>query len=134
MALQLSVGLRTAILDEIENYIGLLPLIRFFTGAMPADCATADAGTKLAEFALPADWMNDAATGSKTLKGTWQGTAIATGTVGYFRIYLGDGSVCHIQGTITLAGDGGDMIFDSLTITTGQTVTVASFQLNAGNS
>src|SRR4029450_3466521 len=93
MTIQLSDTVRNARLDAIETAIGTSAVLKIRTGAQPANVATADSGTVLATLTLPSDWMNAAATGSKTLLGTWQDTAAdAAGTAGPFRIYASHGA------------------------------------------
>jgi hypothetical protein len=137
-ALQYSVPVRNAKLDAVETTIGTLPIIEFRTGAPPADCATAASGTLLAQAALPSDWLAAAAAGSKAKAGTWQFSILAgiSGqTIGYFRIYdSGSPSACHIQGTVTATGSGGDMTVDNTNVSAAQVVTVNTFTLNAGNA
>jgi len=132
--IKLDTTLRNAILDLIESTISTAPLLQIFTGAAPANCAAADTGTKLAELELPADWMNAAAGGSKTLAGTWSVAAIDTGAAGHFRIKATAGTTCYLQGTITATGGGGDMTLNSTAITTGQTVQITTFTLTAPNA
>lgn len=135
MALQYSVAIRNAQLDAVETTIGASAIMRIRTGAAPANCAAADTGTVLATVTLPADYMNAAANGSKTLLGTWQdASADATGTAGHFRIYDSLGTTCHIQGTVTITGGGGEMTVDNTSFATGQAFTVNSFTLSAGNA
>lgn len=134
-ALQLSVAARNARLDAIETTIGTAPILRIRTGAAPADCATADSGTVLAEMTLPSDWMANAASGSKSKSGTWQdASANAAGTAAHFRIYESTGTTCHLQGTVTATSGGGDMELDNTSIAIGQTVTVTTFTLTDGNA
>ncbi len=135
MTLQYSTSVRNARLDVIETTIGASPVLRVRTGAPPANCAAADTGTVLAEIVMPADWMQAAAAGQKAKAGTWEDvSANATGTAGHFRIYDPGGSVCHMQGTITLTGGGGDMTVDNTSFAAGQSFTVTSFTLTAGNA
>lgn len=135
MALQLSTTVRNARLDQIESTISTSAILRIRTGAAPADCATADSGTVLAELTLPSDWMAAASGGSKAKSGTWQdASANATGTAAHFRIYDSAGTTCHIQGTVTVTGGGGDMTLDNTSIATGQSVTITSFTLTDGNA
>lgn len=135
MALQLSVAVRNARLDSLESTISTSAVLRIRTGSAPATCATADSGTVLAEATLPSDWMAAAQSGSKALSGTWQDTsADATGTAGHFRIYDSGGTTCHIQGTITATGGGGDMELNNTSIAATQTVTITSFTLTDGNA
>lgn len=133
MAIQYSVTVRNNQLDQVETTAGASAKLRIYTGAAPADCATAASGTLLVEIALPADWMAAAASGSKAKSGAWSGTASAGSgaTPGYFRIVDSAGTTCHMQGT---AGVGsGDLSVDG-TITSGQTVTVSTFSITAANA
>jgi hypothetical protein len=134
MSLQYSVAVRNAQLDVVESTTGVSAKLQFWTGAAPANCAAAATGTKLVEMALPSDWMNAASAGSKTLLGTWSGTGLAAGTAGYFRIVDSTGATCHVQGTITATGGGGDLTLDNTSIATSQTVNENSFTLNAANA
>lgn len=134
MAIQLSVTVRNARLDAIEDAIGANPVLKIRTGAPPASTAAADTGTVLASLALPANWMQDASGGSKAKAGTWEDlTADASGTAGHYRIY-DSGGTAHLQGTITVSGGGGDMTVVSTSISAGQVVTVSSFVINEANS
>ncbi|QTH22015.1 hypothetical protein HRJ34_00275 [Rhizorhabdus wittichii] len=135
MTLQYSAAVRNAKLDAVETAIGASAVLKIRTGAPPANCAAADAGTVLATLNLPADWMAAASAGSKSKSGTWQDlTADAAGTAAHFRIYASDGVTCHAQGTITATGGGGDMTLDNTSIAAGQQVDVTAFTLTAGNS
>ncbi len=135
MAVQLSIAVRNARVDSIESTIGASAILRIRTGSPPANCATADSGTVLAEMTLPASWMAAAASGTAALSGTWQDTsANATGTAGHFRIYDSTGATCGIQGTVTATGGGGDLTLDSTSITSGQQVTITAFSITDGNA
>jgi len=135
MAMQFSVAARNAELDALEAAIGTSAVLKVFSGAPPATCATADSGTVLATISLPSDWMAAASAGVKAKSGTWQdASADNNGTAGHFRIYASDGTTCHMQGTVTATGGGGDMVVDSTSFTAGQSFTVATFQLTAGNA
>jgi hypothetical protein len=135
MALQFSVAVRNGQLDSPETTIGTSAILRMRSGTVPANCAAADSGTVLATVNLPSDWMSAASSGSKTLFGTWQDTsADATGTVGHFRIYDSAGTTCHMQGTVTATGGGGDMTVDNTSFASGQQFTVNSFTITAGNA
>ena len=101
--MQMSVTVRNARLDAIESAIGTSALLEFFSGAMPANCAAADAGTKLASCALPSDWMAAASAGSKAKSGTWQdASADANGLVRHYRVKDSGGSACHLQGLVSM--------------------------------
>ena len=132
MTIQYSVTANNARLDAIETAIGASAVLKIRTGAAPANAASADTGTVLATVSLPADWMAAAASASKAKLGTWQdASADATGTAAHFRIYETTGVTCHIQGTYGLSAT--DMIGDSVDFTAGQSFTINTFTLNAGN-
>jgi hypothetical protein len=134
MAVQLSVGARNARLDSIETTIGTAAKLQIRSGAQPATCATADSGTLLAELTLPSDWLAAAASGAKAKSGTWSGTGSAAGTAGHFRVKDSGGTTCHIQGSVTATGGGGDMTLDNTSIASGQSITINSFTLTDGNA
>ena len=88
-------------LDLVESVTGVSPLLRIFSGSMPANCAAADSGTLLATLTLPSDWMNAASGTTKTLLGSWTGTASggAGATPTHFRLWNSGATVCGVQGT-----------------------------------
>ena len=133
MAIQFSESVRNATLDTIETEIGTSPSLEIRTGPRPANCAAADTGTVLATLLLPSDWMADASGGVKELTGTWEDAmADATGVAGHFR--LRQGATCHIQGSVTITGGGGDMTLDNTSIAVDQQVTITSFTITAGGA
>lgn len=135
MTLQYSVGTRNAKLDAVETYGNTAPTLCLFTGAMPANCATANSGTVVATMTLPSDWLAAASAGAKAKSGTWQDTsADASGTVGYFRFFRSNDSECFMQGTCSNTGGGGDMTLDNTVVNSGQSITISTFQLTAGNA
>jgi hypothetical protein len=135
MTLQLSVAVRNDMLDAIEAEIGTGPVLRIFSGGMPANAAAASSGTLLAEMTLPADWLTAAASGVKSKDGIWSDlSANASGTAGYFRIFESTGTTCHIQGVCTDSAGAGPMKLSTTTVTATEPVTVASFTLTAPNA
>ena len=134
--MQYSVSVRTAKQAAIEDDIGPSPIIEFWDGALPADCAAAATGTLLAQFALPSDWLAVAAAGAVGKTGTWSGSAAGSGMLRYFRIYrAGSPSECDIQGTVGMAGSPTyDMTVDNVSVEPGQVITVSTFTMTAGNA
>lgn len=133
MSIQLSVAVRNGRLDAIETVIGTSAILKIRSGAAPADCATADAGTVLATLSLPSDWMAAASSGSKAKSGTWSDTsADAAGTAAHFRIYDSGGSTCHLQGTVGIGS--GDLQVDNTSFQAGQAFTITAFTLSDGNA
>jgi hypothetical protein len=135
MTLQYSTAVRNARLDTVESTTGTSAILTIRTGAAPANCAAANSGTVLATVTLPSDWMAAASSGTKAMSGTWQDTsADNAGTAAHFRIHDSAGTTCHIQGTVTATGGGGDMQVDNTSFAAGQSFSVTSFTLTAGNA
>lgn len=79
--------------------------------------------------------MANASAGVKSMSGTWEDTsADAAGTAAHFRIHDSTGTTCHMQGTVTLSGGGGDMTVDNTNFAVGQDFIVTSFTITAGNA
>ena len=139
MAIQYSTSVRNAKLDAIETTISTAPLLRLYSGTKPANPAAALSGnTLLAEGALPSDWMGGASAGAKAKSGTWtlngqSGAGAGTATT-FFRIYDAAGTTCHVQGTVTATGGGGDMTMDNVSVANAQVVTVNSFTITDNNA
>lgn len=135
MALQYSANTRNAKLDAVETNAGTTPILTLVSGSPPASCATANSGTIVATMNLPSDWMAAASGGTKAKSGTWQdASADASATVGHFRIHNAAGTECVMQGTVTNTGGGGDMTLDNTVVNSGQTITITTFTLTAGNA
>lgn len=132
--LQYSLAINNARLDLIESTTGVSPILQIRSGPPPANCAAVDAGTVLATLTLPADWMLAAAAAAKLMTGTWEDpSADANGTAAHFRIKDSTGTTCHVQGTVTVAGGGGDLIVDNTSFAIGQPFSIEQFTINAGN-
>ena len=132
MSLQFSSSIRNAMLDQVEVQAGASAKFCIISGQQPANCAAGETGTRLATMNLPADWMNNASGGTKTLLGTWEdSSADAAGIAGYFRIYDSAGTTCHVQGTVTATGGGGDVTLDNTNIASGQDIKENTFTLTA---
>lgn len=135
MAIQYSVAVRDAKNDAIETTIGTSPVMKIRTGAKPSNCASADTGTVLATLTLPSDWMAASSSGVKGKSGTWaDSSADSTGTAAHFRIYESTATTCHIQGSVTITGGGGDLTVDNDSFASGQSFTVTSFSITSGNA
>lgn len=135
MAFQLSVDVRNATLSAIETEVGANPKLTVSSGTIPSDCAGANTGTVLATLTLPSDWLGAPGLGSIQLSGTWQDlSADASGTASYFRLFDNAGTTCHMQGTITATGAGGDMQLDNTNIAAGQQINITAFTITAGGA
>lgn len=132
MALQLSLAIRNAMLNQIEPTVGSSATLEIRTGAVPANCAAPDQGTVVATINLPADFFLAASAGVLDLTGTWEDTsADADGIAGHFRM-KDSGGTCHLQGDV---GQGsGDLQVTNTNFATGQPFTVTAFQIGAPNA
>jgi hypothetical protein len=132
MTVQLSTAARNGMLDAIESAAGTSAKFQIWTGSAPANCATASSGTKLVEISMSADWWAAASTGTKAFNSLpLTTTGLAAGSAGYFRIVDSAGTTCHLQGTVTATGGGGDLIVDNVSIAVGQNVSITAFTLTA---
>jgi len=133
MAIQYSSTIYLGQLDLVESSAGASAKLYIFSGSAPANCAAADTGTLLATLTLPADWMAAASGTSKVLAGSWTGTASggSGATPTHFRIKDNAGTTVHVQGTSGVGS--GDLSLNG-TVTSGQTITISAFTLNAANT
>ena len=127
MTFQYGAALRNNQVSQIQTTVGSAGTLKIFSGAEPANCAAADPAGLLATIALPATFLTSSG-GVTTIAGTWSVAASGTGTAQSFRMYDGS-SVCHVQGNTTT-----DMVLNNTSIAAGQTVTVTSFAVTAGNA
>jgi hypothetical protein len=101
--------------------------LRLYTGAKPADADTAPTGTLIANIVLPNPAFQAAATRAKVKSASaWTVAAAASGTMGYYEL-VDTVTSKREYGTITIAGGGGDMITDNVSVNSGQVVTVTTF-------
>lgn len=128
MAFQKGVLLRNGELNAINTELGATATLKIFSGAEPANCGAADPSGLLATITLPASPFGAASAGAIALAGTWSVAASGTGTAASFRIY-DSSAVCQMQGNVT-----SDLVLNNTSIATGQTVTVTTFGITAGNA
>jgi hypothetical protein len=119
-----SEAVKNARANAIGSAIGASPVMEIRSGAAPADVTTADSGDLLVSIQLPADWLTAAAAGVVSKNGAWSAVASAAGTAGHFRIK--QGATCHMQGSVTATGGGGDLQLVNTSIAAGQNVSIDS--------
>lgn len=134
MTVQFATDVRNAQANAVESTIGTTPVLKFFTGAQPANCAAANSGTELASITLPSDWLGAAASGAVAMVGTWDDAIAETGTAAHFRVYASDGTTCKIQGSVTTSGGGGDMTVTTTSFVEAQPIEVLTFTLTQGGA
>lgn len=101
--------------------------VQIRTGAQPASAGTAASGTLLGTLTLSDPAFGDAATGTATAGAiTGDSSADATGTAGWYRVLDSTGATV-MDGAISEAGGGGDMILDKVAIVAGGTIAINSW-------
>lgn len=125
MALSISTAARNAAVDALTALLnaGGAGSITIYTGAKPADPATAASGTVLATLTLPNPAFGASASGTANLGNVASVTATATGTAGWFRAKSGAGTAV-LDGTV--GANGADLNLNSTAITSGGTVSITS--------
>jgi hypothetical protein len=121
LATRISTATRTALLDTGIDTIwdGGTAVLEIRTGTQPAAATDAASGTLLVSITLPSDAFGAPASGQMAKSGTWQGTAVATGTAGWFRIRDAADTAGRIDGAV-----GAELTLDNTSISSGGTVTI----------
>jgi hypothetical protein len=133
MTIQISVEASNLRLDALEPLFAN-GVLEIRSGAVPANNAAANTGTVLATITLPADPFGAASGRSKTFLGSWvDSSADNTGTAAHFRVFKTDGTTCHMQGTVTNTGGGGDMTVNNVSFASGQNFSITAFTMNDPN-
>ena len=120
-------------INAVISTVGSGPSLLLYTGTPPVNCAATSPDTLLATIVMPSSWTTAAAEGVTTLEGLWQAAAVATGTIGYYRIVDASGSCCE-QGTVSVVGGGGDLLVDNAAVVPSQIITVIAKTVTAGNA
>lgn len=120
-------GTGSSITDGTAVWAYQAPTLKIFSGAEPVNVAAADPSGTLATMTLPATSLTTSS-GATAIAGTWSVAASAAGTAASFRIYDGSGA-CVLQGNTT-----SDLVLNNTNLASGQTVTVTSFSITAGNA
>jgi hypothetical protein len=116
-----------AAVDQLDASAGTM---KIFSGALPAECITADPSGTLVTITLPTPAFAGSGAGTNVREaaksGTWSGTATGSGDAACFRIYT-NGGTCIAQGTAGNSGDSPDLTFDNKTIASGAAITISAF-------
>lgn len=131
MAIQYSATHRTNAMTQLNTDIGANAVIKIFSGALPANCATADTGTLGVTFAGNAGGFGTVSAGVLTASAVAGVNASGTITAGYFRIYPSAATTTNavVQGTVGTSGT--DMIVPNTSIASGQPCTFTSLTVTA---
>lgn len=133
MAIKYDATTRNAMLDALTTRVGTSGLLRIYDGTRPATVATAIT-TQVMLVALTTNATAFAAAASGgilTANAISNGTAAATGTASWFRLFKSDGTTAIIDGDVSTSG--ADLNLNNTSIATGQTVSVTAFTVTEGN-
>lgn len=140
MALRLSTALVEDMLDTAPFKTAMnLCFIDIYTGSQPATANAATTGTLLVTIsnngtATGLTWGPSSTNGviNKTAAETWSGTAVATGTAGWFRVRLAadpntlDAGSTYKRFDGSISTSGSDMNLGALTVTSGAPVVLSA--------
>lgn len=122
--LKYSNGTRDAQQNGLITYAGSGALINIYQGTQPANANTAiSTQTLLVSLAISGTFGTDS-NGTITLSSVTNGTAVATGTGQFFRIFKSDATTVVMDGSVGTSS--ADMILNNTSIATGQTVSISS--------
>ena len=122
--LKYSNGTRDAQQNGLITYAGSGAIISIYQGTQPANANTAISGqTLLVSLTVSGSFGTDS-NGTITLSSVTNGTAVATGTAQFFRIFKSDNTTVIMDGTVGLTGC--DMNLNNTSIDTTQVVSISS--------
>jgi hypothetical protein len=139
MPVRISTAARNANVDAAKTLVDAgtgAGKLRIYTGSQPAGPDSAPTGTLLLEVTLNDPSFGTTANGSATAgqSPALQGTGLAAGTAGWFRIVdstqaAGSG-LGVIDGDVTATGSGGNCQLNTTTVSVGLAVSITSLTIN----
>jgi len=137
MAITNSPAQKQRTMDSIGSGYNTTGIIRVYTGTKPATADLLPSGTLLGTLTFAATAFGASTTGGVITANAIAGdtSADATGIAGWFRILLSadantnNNTDRRIDGTITQAGGGGDMILDNTSVTLNGTISITSLTI-----
>ena len=122
--LKYSNGTRDAQQQGLITYAGTGAIISIYEGTQPANANTAiSTQTLLVSLPISGSFGTDS-NGTITLSSVTNGTAVATGTGQFFRIFKSDNTTVVMDGSVGTSGC--DMNLNNTSIATGQVVSITS--------
>jgi hypothetical protein len=134
MAIKQTTAVRNAQLDALNSQTGTSAKLRIYNGTRPANANTAiTSQTMLVELTCNATAFAAAASGGVlTANAISNGTAAATGTASWFRLWQSNGTTAIMDGDVSTSG--ADVNLNNTSIATGQTVSVTAFTVTDGDA
>lgn len=122
--LKYSNGTRDAQQQGLITYASTGCLIRLYNGTQPANANTAiSTQTLLVTLTISGAFGTDS-NGTLTLGSVTNGTAVASGTADFFRIFKSDGTTVVMDGSVGTSG--ADLNLNTTTVASGQTVSITA--------
>ena len=133
MAIKYDTTTRNDMLAALNTRIGTSAKLRIYNGTRPANVGTAiTSQTMLAELTCNATAFAATPSGGVlTANAISNGTAAATGTASWYRLFQSNGTTAISDGDVATSGS--DLNLNNTSIATGQTVSVTSFTITDGN-
>jgi hypothetical protein len=122
--LKYSNGTRNAQQNGLITYAGSGCLINIYQGSQPANANTAILGQTLLVTLTVSGAFGTDSNGTITLSTVTNGTAVATGTGQFFRIFKSDGTTVVMDGSV--ATSDADLVLNNTSIATGQVVSISA--------
>jgi hypothetical protein len=122
-------ALRNAKLDAITTFAGNSGKLRIYSGTRPATGGAIT--TLLVELTMNATSFPAASGGTLTANAITSGTAVATGTATWARLFKSDGTTIVMD--LGVGTSGQEVTIATTSIVTSGTVSVSSFVITAGN-
>ncbi len=122
-ALKYSNGTRHAQNEGLITYAGSGAIINIYQGTAPANANTGITTQTLLVSCVLAGAFGTDTNGTLTLGTVNNGTAVASGTASFFRIFKSDGTTVVMDGSVGTSG--ADLNLDTTTINITQTVNIS---------
>lgn len=129
MAAGYAVALRNAKLDAITTFVGASGKLRIYSGTRPATGGAIT--TLLVELTMNATFAPAASSGVLTANAITSGTAVATGTATWARLFKSDGTTIALD--LGVGTSGQEVTIATTSIVTSATVACSSLVITAGN-
>lgn len=127
MALKYSTSARTNRATQLNTDIGPGAILRFYTGARPANVAAPITGTLVATLTCNETAFGTVSNGVLTANLIASAAAVANGTITHFRLFRSDGTTAVIDGDV--ATSGADLNLDNVVAEVGKSIQMNSLVL-----
>ncbi len=123
---------RSNSMSDLVTALGSTGYVQLWTGSLPANCASAPTGTMVGALAMSST-AGTVSSGELTFNPISSGSAIASGSMGYYRLCTTSGAVSAVsQGDVGVNGSGAALTFSgSVAVATGQPLSISAWTITA---